>query len=346
MTISDQLIRPGNIENDLGDMIAAIDRSHFERHFSVSFQSGHQYFQVLSSDKSYVDAVELAHTPSSEHTPPHAKISVRLKQDLRIWPRWSSRFFRERDVEAEIRNSRYRLHYFDECDFWQIYDRETSRGYQLMPHSLGFPKWDPGSPLRNFVHWRLLEDKSSLIHSGTLGIGGRGIILAGAGGSGKSATVLSGILRGLDSVGDDYVALRQGDHVTASKAFEIVKLNPTRLATLGVKAPDEQDLNWQGKFLLTLEKLAERAMPEMMHINAICLPFVSGQAHTRITDATPRDAFLALAPSGVSQIPSARAEMFTFAASLSRKLPAFHVGLGTDPDELVGILRTFIEGLS
>lgn len=346
MTISDLLIRPGNIENDLGDMIAAINSSQYERNFTVSFQSGHKNFQVLSSDESYVDAVELAHAPSSEHTPPHAKIFVRLKQDLPMWPRWSSRFFRERDVEAEIRNSRYRLHYFDECDFWQIYDRETSRGYQLMRHALGFPKWDPGSPLRNFVHWQLLEDSSSLIHSGTLGTGGRGIILAGAGGSGKSATVLSGILRGLDSVGDDYVALRQRDHVTASKAFEIVKLDPERLATLGVETPDDQDLNWQGKYLLTLEKLAERAMPEVMHINAICLPFVSGRDHTRITAAKPRDAFLALAPSGVSQIPSARAEMFAFAASLSRKLPAFHVGLGRDPDELVDVLGTFIEGLS
>jgi len=345
MSTSEFPIRPGHLEDDLGALIAELSEIAHDVRPAVSFESGSQQFRVCVSNTAYSNSIRLAHSSNALGAEPDATVYVLERQELDFWPRWSARYFREREVEAEIRETRFRLHYFDECDFWQIFDRETSTGYQLMPHALGYPKWDPGSPLRNFVHWQLLEVGHSLMHAGTLGNSGRGIMLAGEGGSGKSATVLSGIMHGLNSVGDDYVAFQQEKSITASKAFEIVKLDPDRMEKLGIGTSDGEAPNWQGKHLLALDTVAGRSMPSSMTINAICLPFVAGKSRTKIARASAQEAFLALAPSGISQIPSARAEMFGFAASMSKKLPAYRVALGTEPDELVGVLKEFVEGL-
>ena len=49
-------------------------------------------------------------------------------------------------------------------------------------------------------------------------VSGDGVLLAGAGGAGKSGTTLAGILHGLSSVGDDYVAVRaNGGRVEAGR---------------------------------------------------------------------------------------------------------------------------------
>ena len=73
----------------------------------------------------------------------------------------------------------------------------------------GFPPWEPGAPLRSFLHWEYAARGMRLVHGGTLGIDGRGVVLAGSGGAGKSGTVVAGIMVGLDSVGDDYVSVDQ-----------------------------------------------------------------------------------------------------------------------------------------
>ena len=46
-----------------------------------------------------------------------------------------------------------------------------------------------------------------IAHAASLGRDGRGILLLGHGGAGKSGTALAGVAAGLQTVGDDYVAL-------------------------------------------------------------------------------------------------------------------------------------------
>lgn len=259
------------------------------------------------------------------------------------WPMWRDAYFREREVEASLQDGRYRLHYFDECDFWQVYDREARIGVQLMPDATTYPAWDPGAPLRNFVHWRLLDASASLVHAGTLAVEGNGLLLAGPGGSGKSGSVLAGLHSGLQSVGDDYVAVRLKPQPIAIRAFRTLKQDPAGLARIGIDHPKGQGVNWQGKYLLRIEDVASAPQRDKLDLKAICLPTVSHTERTMFSPGTAQDAFLALAPSGITQIPSARPEMFSFAARLSKSLPVFHVRLGADPAEVASAFASFLE---
>jgi hypothetical protein len=303
---------------------------------------------VRSGNDTYLDLLENSYSAALPGDASNAAIMVATHSDAEAgyWPEWSASFFREREIEARLRDTRFRLHYFDEFDFWQVYDRETRFGVQLMRTPRAYPVWDPGSPLRNFVHWRLLDDGAALVHAGSLGVGDRGVLLAGAGGSGKSGTVLAGLNHGMTSVGDDYIALHPGESVTAQRAFLTLKQDPSGLARAGLGRFDSGPLNWQGKRLLSITEIAQSPQPLTMAIGAICLPEVSQGTRTVFSKADPRDAFLALAPSGITQIPSARPEMFAFTARLARQLPAFRVSLGTDPEEISGAFAQFIEALA
>lgn len=260
------------------------------------------------------------------------------------WPRWTDAHFHERDVEATLAATPFRLHFHDQTGFWQVFNRDRALGLQLMRDAQGYPAWDPGSPLRNMIHWALAERGGGLVHAGVLGTGGRGLLLAGTGGSGKSGTVIAGLLNGLDSVGDDYVAITLNGGIRAHRAFNSLKQDPAGFARLGLAARlgAKGALNWQGKHLFTFAQLGLAAPPDQMAIAALCLPQIGGGNQTTFDSISPREAFLALAPSGVSQIPCARPETFRLCATLARDLPAYRVRLGTDPAEIATAFARFL----
>ncbi len=198
--------------------------------------------------------------------------------------------------------------------------------------------------MRNFLHWHLVKPGCDLIHAGTLGVNGSGILLAGAGGSGKSGTVLAGVLHGLETVGDDYVLAQIGDAVTVHPLFKTLKQDPAGLARLGLaEFQSKAVLNWQGKHQLSIDDVGGKPQPDRIIVRALCVPQIAGLSQTRFEPIGSKEAFLALAPSGVSQIPGDRGSMFAFAADLARRLPAYKILLGTDPAEIAAAVRTFLE---
>lgn len=260
-------------------------------------------------------------------------------------PYWQGDVFRERSMEALLAATPYRLHFMPDLQFWQIHDRDRAIGLQIMPGRDSFPPWDPGSPLRNFLQWQLSHEAGSLLHAGTLGLGKRGVLLAGEGGSGKSSTVVAGLFGGLTSVGDDYVFV-DTDRLIARPVFETLKQDHAGLQRLRRDAhpaiPREE--NWQGKRQFYMPDLAGPPLPDALPLSALLLPEITGGNRTALTPATGKEAFLALAPSGVMQIPCDRPRLFALAAEVARRLPAYRLTLGTDPQEIVQVLRGFLEG--
>lgn len=258
-------------------------------------------------------------------------------------PVWAEPYYRERAVEAALVDTRYRLHHMVDLGFWQMYDRDAGLGIQFVDPARGLPPWDGGSPLRNFLHWHLSQPDRGLIHAGTLGVDGVGMLLAGPGGSGKSGTVLAGIVHGLDTVGDDYVLARVGANVTVHQLFRTLKQDPAGLARLGLAGHRAAGLlNWQGKHQFTIDDVGGRRQASSIVVRCVGVPTITGGPRTRFEPVGHKEAFLALAPSGVSQIPGDRGAMFAFAAGLARRLPAFRVLLGTDPAEIAAAVRTFL----
>lgn len=322
----------------------------FDRRFSaaraeVRFRIAAVEFLCRSVDRPYCDILGRMLPVDVSPLAPQVRILVDLPGGAG-WPRWTGPYFREREVEATLADVPLRLHFHDQTDFWQVFDRPAMRGLQLMRDGAGYPDWDPGSPLRNLIHWALVERGAGLIHAGTLGIGGRGVLLAGTGGSGKSGTVLAGLLHGLHSVGDDYVAITTADGITAHRAFCSLKQDPAGFDRLGLagRLGGDMALNWQGKHLFTFGDLGLPPQPDSLPIVALCLPRVSRARRTTFERVSAREAFLALAPSGITQIPCARPETFHLCATVSRDLPAYRVALGSDPAEIAAAFSGFLQG--
>ncbi|MBW0159688.1 hypothetical protein [Sedimentimonas flavescens] len=301
-------------------------------------------FWCRTSDPSYARILHQAFRLNSAADNPSVRILVETRGPF--WPVWTDAFFREREVEARLEGGPFRFHYYDQADFWQIFQRETVRGIQLMTRAGAYPEWDPGSPLRNHIHWALIERGAALVHAGTLAVDGQGVLLAGAGGSGKSGTVLSGLVNGLNSVGDDYVAVTTEGGLRAHLVFNGLKQDPAGFARIGLAArmDGRAALNWQGKHVFTMHDLGLPDQPEAISVRALCLPRVAHAAQTTFTPVSAREAFLALAPSSVTQIPSARAESFRMSATVAREMPAYRVDLGTDPSEIADAFAGFIGG--
>ncbi|WP_246676840.1 serine kinase [Mesorhizobium sp. B2-4-15] len=221
---------------------------------------------------------------------------------------WGDAHFTEYGFAERLAEAGLRGHYFHDLDFWQVYGPQHRIGVQLMASADAFPPWEPGAPLRAFLHWEYAARGMRLTHAGTLGADGKGVLLAGAGGAGKSGTVAAGLINGLDSVGDDYVLIDPAGGVTARPLFSTLKQDPAGFARLGLKQRlrAESPLNWQGKHTFHIGDIAPRPVPSKLDIVALVVPHISGGGASSIMPVSRRDAMIALAPSGIAQMPGER----------------------------------------
>ena len=337
-------IAPQTLKAVLAEIFTSFEKLFSETNFERTYFMAGSKFVVRSVHESYLAAADAALLSGCFSNGSTANIAV-VNAGEKFTPKllWEAPFFNERDVEAELADTQYRLHYFPEKSFWQVFDREARSGIQIMAGPREYPVWDPGSPLRNFFQWHLSTMHGALIHAGTLAVGEKGVLLAGAGGSGKSGTVLSGIMNGLKTAGDDYVYV-EPDSLKAHALFETLKQDRKGLKRLGLidHPAIPHATNWQGKFQFFLSDLKPSAKAHFLNLHALLLPTVAGGVRTRITPISAKEAFLSLAPSGVAQIPGDRHASFSVAAEVSRRLPCYRMTLGSDPKEISDTLRTFI----
>jgi hypothetical protein len=219
-------------------------------------------------------------------------------------------------------------------------------GVQAMLSTSLRPPWEPSFPLRLLLHWAGGAEERGMIHAGTLGYQGRGVFLVGAGGSGKSGTTLSGILNGLSSVGDDYVAVSAtGGIVEAQAVLRLMKQDIRGLRRLGLeigKGPLDGRSNWQGKIEFDYGALAAGVRAERLAMTAILMPHITRSTSSSIRPASAREAMLAMAPSSLYQLHGSWREDFGLIAYIARALPAFHLDLSEDPAEIAAAIRAFI----
>jgi hypothetical protein len=238
------------------------------------------------------------------------------------------------------------MHHHPESGLWQLWDVTQRRGLQWMAGPQALPPWDTGSPLRNLLKWALTTPDQGLLHAGVLAVNGRGLLLVGQGGSGKSSTVLAGLRDGLDSVGDDYVLVAaDASGVQAKPLFNTLKCDPLTLQRLGLSERSDitgQALNWQGKHEFTVQQFTRRNHVHSVEIVGLCMPRIRHGDASHFEPASPKAAFLALAPTGIAQLPGDRGSHFHLCARITRQLPCHQLHLGNDPGKIVQVIRRFL----
>lgn len=255
-------------------------------------------------------------------------------------PRWSH------DIAEMLAASGLRASYFYDLDHWHIYDPAARVAVQLMRAPGDYPAWEPSAPLRPFLHWFYAGQGKRLAHCGTLGADGVGVLLAGPGGSGKSATVIAGVLNGLQSVGDDYVLIESHSEIVARPIFGILKQDPEGIHRLGLSGlAGERKPNWQGKLQFAFSDIARQPMPDQISIKAMLVPQFTGNSRTSLAALSRSEAMIALAATSIHQMPGERESGFRFFSDVTKRVACYRLGLGHDPSEISAAIERFIREL-
>ena len=230
---------------------------------------------------------------------------------------------------------------------WRLYDPSDGFGVQLVGETGDLPPWDAGSPFLNIIRFALAERGLRLCHAGSLADNGRGLLLVGDGGAGKSATTLSGIVAGLSTVGDDYIAVQAGEPFVARPLFRIAKQAPAFLKRLGdqpAALAAERAVNWQGKIELNLEEMYPGRLVDEMAVTSIVVPRVTGRdGGPKLDPVPPAIALRAAIRTNLFQHGGEPDDGLSFFARLMR-VPCYQLELGTDLRANAMVLKGLIHG--
>ena len=236
------------------------------------------------------------------------------------------------------------FYHHDEGHF-ELYDPARREGVRILRAPDAFPAWEPTSPLANFVAWMNEQAGGIMVHAATLAVSnGRGALICGRGGSGKSLLTLAGILSGLESAGDGYVIVAGLDgHFGAWSCSNTAKQTPAGLSLLGAAGERFRTgpINWQGKHVFAVPEVA-RDLP--LPIDMVILPQIANR--TAMSEARRGELFRALTETTILQLASDRAKVTSICAGIVRACPSFQFEMGPDIHQNARYLRTFLEGRS
>jgi len=230
---------------------------------------------------------------------------------------------------------------------WLALDLDAGVGVQLARSSNDLPAWHAGAPLRQHLHWLLRARGQRLAHAASLGRTGRGILLLGHGGAGKSGSTLAGLAVGLQTVGDDYLALGGLMPPVARPLFRVIKQDRAGLARIA-KLPEyaaSLPENWKNKVEVDPTEIFPNCFADMLEICAIVLPRIVHAPRPVLTEVGGGEAMRALMRSNLFQFPGEPEDGVEYYAALLRHLPIYRLELSDSAADSGATLADFIDAL-
>ena len=184
------------------------------------------------------------------------------------------------------------------------------------------------------------------IHAGLVGRHGRGVLLVGAGGRGKTTSSLDALHDGLQFLGDDSVAIGEGEanrlcgyslYASARVRTEQLSRWPAFHGHWKFPAPPEE------KALLLPNTFIPRHLAASVQIAAIAIPVVAGRG-VRADRVSGLAAFHALVDeSRDNRRFGMTAAEFRRVSRLTREIPCFQLEVGHDPAEVAAAIGSLID---
>lgn len=230
---------------------------------------------------------------------------------------------------------------------WQFLDLRRCVGMQLVGAASDLPPWDSGAPLRQHLHWIFQDHGLRLTHASTLGAHGIGVAFFGNSGAGKSGMTLAGLLAGLQTVGDDYVAISASQPTRALAVFAIIKQDRFGLSHIAELAASTAGLpeNWKGKVELDAISIFPGAFASELEIRAVIVPRIVATDTPRLAACAPGEAMRALMRSNLHQFPGEDDDGMHFFGGILRRLRVFSMELSENFGKNGELVKGLIESL-
>jgi hypothetical protein len=225
---------------------------------------------------------------------------------------------------------------------WRYGDLRAGRLGYLVEDAATLPDWDLAAPFRHELDWIARGHGMQLSHAAAIGQGGRGILLTGPGGSGKSTTAAAAAMSGWQIAAEDFVLIDDNEAPTAYAAFDTLKLGDFGLALSDRLPPAvaNPDRTGEEKARIHMGALPGAAFVPRLSICALAVARVSGAERTVIRPIGKGEAMRALAPSTIFLMKVGREATFRRLVRIVDRLPTYAVDLGRDPTEAATALKT------
>jgi HPr serine kinase-like protein len=198
--------------------------------------------------------------------------------------------------------------------------------------------WWRAVPLRFVLGWVLARPGRHMVHAGAVGVNGRGVLIAGRGGAGKSTLAVSCVEAGMEYVGDDYVLLTAGNPPRAHGLYGTARLDRKSLSHVPMLEPTAA-FNGDRKAVLDLAALRPSRLRRSLPIEAIVVPLFSDSQRSelrRIPGAVP---FRALAVSTIFQAPDGGPAAMELIGEVVRSVPSYELKIGHDLGRVPELMR-------
>ena len=226
---------------------------------------------------------------------------------------------------------------------WSIAATQTRQALCWVRDAGSLPEWEPAAPYRILLHVMAQAEGLQLGHGAAVTAAGRGLLLAGPGGSGKSTTTLALIMNGAATAGEDFVLLAPGNPPVAYALYDTLKL--TGIATklcpqlMAAVANPERPASEKARIHLC-EAMPDRLRPSI-ELNAVMSLRLGYGTRTRISPATAMAAMRALAPSSAFLLRVQMNETLVRMSAFVRSIPTYDVELSGDPIEAARAITSF-----
>lgn len=228
-----------------------------------------------------------------------------------------------------------------------IYDRSSGRmlGWVADPSRLSL--FERGKPLQPLLFaWQADRDVVP-VHAGLVARSGRGVLLGGAGGSGKTTTSLLCLDAGLSYLGDDYIGLRASDdgRFVGYSFYSSTWLEPAHLRRFPVLVPHARHGRPdEDKALVVLDEAYPAGFDRCASVEALVLPRVAGGTDTTFHPVPKAEALLRLAPSSILQLPFIDGrEAMKRMTEMIDGMPCYELRLGTEFEQIPRRVTEIIE---
>ena len=217
-----------------------------------------------------------------------------------------------------------------------LYHRQQSVGIYWTPSKSTLPSYEWAAPMRWLINWAGLDRGLQLTHAAAVGLDGRGLLLAGKGGSGKSTTSLACWHAGWDFVSDDYCWLSTEPGLEAHAVYKTAKLLPGQ--PIDLPRWDSVQRLSDEKTVFQLDRLQGGKLVDSLELRGIALPAPAAVERPRLRPASGRDALAALSLSTMAQLPGTGPQSMALLKRAARELPAFHLDLCHPASSVPGVL--------
>lgn len=248
-----------------------------------------------------------------------------------ITPSWSEADYGARGEVRAFNDARFRTAFDHGSDALSMVDHERRIALFWTRDATRLPLYESGAPFRTILSWCAERNGGVLMHCGAVSNDSGGVLLAGAGGSGKSTSTLLCLKAGWNYLGDDYCVVQPSPQPQVFSLYNSAKLTRDSAERFSLEAvlPPAHHLD-QMKELFFLSDTPGLRLAGSAVCRLLLLPCVTTQAQTTVEAASPGEALRAVAPSSIFQLSGAGAMAFERLTQLVRILPVMRLKLGSD----------------